>query len=83
VYFRGHLMPALSRFGIWTPVIGVALFTLYHLESPWEGPARFLVVLPMAFAVWRTRSVSVGITVHVALNTLSAVALAVAVFAAR
>jgi hypothetical protein len=44
-------MPGLGRFGAWAPVAGVALFTLYHLESPWEGTVCFAVVLPMAWAV--------------------------------
>jgi uncharacterized protein len=83
LYFRGYLMPRLGRFGVWAPVGGVALFTLYHFESPWEGPVRFAVVLPMAWAVWKLRSVRLGIVVHVALNTLSAFALALAVIAAR
>jgi uncharacterized protein len=83
LYFRGYLMPALGRFGAWAPVAGVALFTLYHFESPWEGPVRFAVVLPMAWAVWKLRSVRLGIVVHVALNTLSAIALALAVMGAR
>lgn len=83
LYFRGYLMPGLGRLGGWAPVLGVALFTLYHLESPWEGPVRFAVVLPMAWAVWKLRSVRLGIVVHVALNTLSAVALTLAVLAAR
>jgi uncharacterized protein len=83
LYYRGNLMPGLGRYGAWAPVIGVALFTLYHLESPWDGPARFLVVLPMAYAVRALASVRLGIIVHIALNALSAVALAVAVLAAR
>jgi uncharacterized protein len=83
LYFRGYLMPGLGRFGAWAPVISVALFTLYHLESPWEGPVRFAVVLPMAWAVWKLRSVRLGIVVHVALNTLSAVVLVFAVLGAR
>jgi uncharacterized protein len=83
LYFRGYLMPALGRFGAWAPVAGVALFTLYHFESPWEGPVRFAVVLPMAWAVWKLRSVRLGIVVHVALNTMSAVALTLAVLSAR
>jgi uncharacterized protein len=83
LYFRGHLLPAVDRYGPWAPVLTVALFTLYHFESPWENPARFLVVLPMAWVVWRTRSVRFGIVVHVLLNTISALALTVAVFAAR
>jgi uncharacterized protein len=83
LYFRGYLMPALGRFGAWAPVISVGLFTLSHFESHWEGPVRFAVVLPMAWAVWKLRSVRLGIIVHVALNTLSAVVLALAVLGAR
>jgi uncharacterized protein len=83
LYFRGHLLPAVSRWGIWAPVVTVAMFTLYHLESPWQNPGRFLVVLPLAWVVWRTRSVRFGIIVHVLLNTISALGLTVAVLLAR
>jgi uncharacterized protein len=83
LYFRGHLLPAVRRWGMWAPVVTVALFTLYHLESPWQGPGRFLVVLPMAWVVWRTRSVRFGIVVHVLLNTISALGLTIAVLLAK
>jgi membrane protease YdiL (CAAX protease family) len=39
MYFRGYLMPRLSRFGRWTPVLAVGLFTLYHLWQPYLGHA--------------------------------------------
>lgn len=83
LYFRGHLLPAVGRWGAWAPVTTVALFTLYHFESSWESPGRFLVVLPMTWVVWRTRSVRFGIAVHVVLNTLAAIAVTVAVLLAR
>jgi membrane protease YdiL (CAAX protease family) len=83
LYFRGHLLPAVDRYGAWAPVLTVALFTLYHFESPWESPGRFLLVLPMAWVLWRKRSVRFGVVVHVALNTLSALGLTCAVLAAR
>lgn len=82
LYFRGHLLPGISRLGVWAPVASVALFTLYHFESPWEGPGRFVMVLPMVYAVWYTRSVRLGIIVHVVLNTLSALGVAAAVWTA-
>jgi uncharacterized protein len=81
LYFRGNLMPALSRMGIMAPVLGTLLFTIYHFESLWENPVRFLMVLPLSVAVWKTRSVNIGIIVHVALNTLGGVALIIAVLA--
>lgn len=83
LYFRGHLLPAVDRYGGWAPVLTVALFTLYHFESPWESPARFLAVLPMAWIVWYKRSVRFGVVIHVVLNTLSALGLTAAVIAAR
>ncbi len=83
LYFRGNLLPGLARFGIWAPLITTVLFTFYHLESLWESPARFAMVLPMVYAVWYTRSVRLGIYVHVALNVLSALAVIVAVMAMR
>jgi uncharacterized protein len=83
LYFRGHLLPAVDRYGAWAPVFTVALFTVYHFESPWENPARFLVVLPMAWVVWARRSVRFGVVIHVLLNTLSALAVTAAVLAAR
>jgi uncharacterized protein len=79
IYFRGHLLPGIARFGIWAPIINVFLFTLYHFESPWEAPGRFVMVLPLVYLVWRTRSLRLGIIVHVLLNTLSALALIAAV----
>jgi membrane protease YdiL (CAAX protease family) len=31
MYFRGYLLPRLSRLGRWAPVLNVTLFALYHL----------------------------------------------------
>lgn len=69
-YFRGYLLPRLSRLGPWAPVINLALFTLYHLWQPWLYPTLLLALAPMIFAVWRTRSVRLGIVTHSALNLI-------------
>ena len=34
MYFRGCLLPRLSRLGRWAPVLNVTLFALYHLWTP-------------------------------------------------
>jgi hypothetical protein len=39
-YFRGYLLPRLSRFGSLAPVINVALFSLYHFFTPWQAYAH-------------------------------------------
>ncbi len=76
-YFRGFLLPRISRFGIWSVVLNSLLFTLYHTWTPWLGFTRFLMLLPMVYAVWRLRSIRIGIWIHVLLNTID-VSLAIA-----
>jgi uncharacterized protein len=73
LYFRGFLLPRLSRLGIWAPILEMALFALYHLWSPWLAITRFLVYLPTVYAVWRTGSVVIAIWVHCLSNSLGAV----------
>jgi membrane protease YdiL (CAAX protease family) len=73
LYFRGFLLPRLSRIGIWAPILEMALFALYHLWSPWLAITRFLVFLPTVYAVWRTGSVVIAIWVHCLSNSLGAV----------
>jgi hypothetical protein len=71
LYFRGFLLPRMSQFGHWAPLVNVVLFSLYHLWSPWQFLSRVAGVSPFAFAVWRTQNVWLGVTVHMALNTIS------------
>ncbi len=46
LYFRGHLLPRIDRFGAWVPVINSGLFSVYHFWSPWQLPIRVLQTLP-------------------------------------
>ena len=71
LYFRGYLLPRLSRLGAWAPLINVALFSLYHFWTPWDLVTRIVLLLPMAYATWKTRDVRIAIGAHVGINTLS------------
>ena len=73
LYFRGYLLPRLSRFGIGAPMINTVLFALYHMWTPWLAVARVFAFFPLAFAVFRTRSVYLAIVVHVIGNAFDAV----------
>ena len=73
LYFRGHLLPRIDRLRAWAPVLNASLFTLYHFWSPWQLPVRVLQTLPFIYAVWRTRSIYLGIVVHCPMNTIGAV----------
>lgn len=70
MYFRGYLMPRLSRFGRWTPVIETALFTLYHFWQPYYWITQFFFILPVVVAVYWKKNVKLGLIVHMLLNTI-------------
>lgn len=71
LYFRGYLLPRISRFGALAPVINVVLFSLYHFFTPWRNLGRILGLLPMVYTVWWKRDIRIGIAVHVLGNLLS------------
>jgi membrane protease YdiL (CAAX protease family) len=71
MYFRGHLLPRLERYGRWAPVVNTVLFASYHFFSPWRYPAIVLGFLPITWMAWRTRSVVVSIATHMLINTIT------------
>ena len=40
LYFRGHLLPRIDRFGRGAPVLNAVLFSLYHFWTPWQNVGR-------------------------------------------
>ncbi len=82
LYFRGYLLPRMSRLGVWAPIVNTALFSLYHFWSPWSFLARVAGVTPFVYAVWRTENVYLGMVVHVLLNAIGTASL-IALIASR
>jgi uncharacterized protein len=70
LYFRGHLLPRIERFGRGAPVLNTALFTIYHFHTPWRYPVVFLGYLPIAWASWRKRSLWIGLAAHLVVNNV-------------
>jgi hypothetical protein len=70
LYFRGYLLPRMSRMGWAAPLLHCLLFACYHLWQPYSLPATFVVSLPMVLGVWKSRNLSVGIYAHVMFNTV-------------
>ena len=68
LYFRGYLLPRLSRFGNWAPVINMVLFSLYHFWQPWNNLENMFILLPLVFLPWKKRSVMLAIVMHCSLN---------------
>jgi uncharacterized protein len=70
LYFRGHLLPRLSRFGRWAPLLNVALFSLYHFWTPWMFFSRVVLLVPMVYGVWWKRNIYLGMIAHCLLNLI-------------
>ena len=64
LYFRGYLLPRISRFGATAPLVNTVLFSLYHFFTPWQTVGRILALLPLVYTVWWKKSIYVSIAVH-------------------
>ena len=65
MYFRGYLLPRISRFGAWAPLINTVLFSAYHFFTPWQNVGWIVGLLPMVYAAWWKRSIYVSMGAHV------------------
>ena len=70
LYFRGHLLPRIDRFGRGAPVLNAVLFSVYHLWTPWQNIGRILGLVPWIYTVWRKRSVALSMAVHISVNCI-------------
>jgi membrane protease YdiL (CAAX protease family) len=70
LYFRGYLLPRLSRWGRWSPVIHAVLFSLYHFWTPWQNVSRILLMAPMTYLVWWKRNIYLAMLAHCGLNAV-------------
>jgi uncharacterized protein len=68
LYFRGYLLPRISRFGAWAPLLNTVLFSLYHFFTPWANVGRIVALLPMVYAAWWRRNIYISMAVHVVWN---------------
>ena len=80
LYFRGYLLPRLSRLKGWAILLNTVLFSLYHFFSPWQQLSRILGLLPLVYVVARKRNIYVGLITHCLLNLLSTVSMIAMIF---
>jgi CAAX protease family protein len=70
LYFRGHLLPRISRFGRWAPLLNVALFSFYHFWTPWMFFSRLILLIPMVYIVKWKQNIYIGMIAHCLLNLI-------------
>jgi len=71
LYFRGYLLPRISRFKKWSVLINSVLFSIYHFHQPWGFITRILFLLPMVYIVWIKKNIKIAVWVHCILGALS------------
>lgn len=69
LYFRGYLLPRISRLKAWAPLLNVLLFSVYHFFSPWRNLERILALLPGIYIIQWKKNIYLGMIPHCLLNT--------------
>ena len=68
MYFRGYLLPRLSRFGKLSPFLSLALFSLYHFWQPQQNLTNLVALMPFVYIVWKKQDVRLSMILHCTLN---------------
>lgn len=71
-YFRGFLLPRISRFGYRSPFINAILFSIAHFWQPWNALQIFILVAPVYYIVWKKKNIYISMIVHCLANLLGA-----------
>ena len=68
LYFRGYLLPRISRLKGWAPLLNVFLFSVYHFFTPWRNLERILALLPGIYIIQWKKNIYLGMIPHCLLN---------------
>ncbi len=68
IYFRGFLLPRISRLGGWAIPLHSLLFALFHVWTPWMVVARTVGVIPLIAVAQRKRTIYLGMIAHILVN---------------
>jgi hypothetical protein len=70
LYFRGYLMPRISRYKKWAPLIGGFFFGLYHVWQLFGFVGVFLLGAGLGYVVWWKKDIRLSISLHIFANAL-------------
>jgi len=70
LYFRGYLLPRISHYGVWAPVLGGLFFGLYHIWMLHSFLTVFFLGVALGFVVWWKRDIRLSISLHVFANAV-------------
>jgi membrane protease YdiL (CAAX protease family) len=81
LYFRGYLLPRLSRYSRWAPLLGGLFFGSYHVWQLFSFPTLFLLGTALGYVVWWKQDIRISIGLHVFANALMRLMLLLAALA--
>jgi membrane protease YdiL (CAAX protease family) len=81
LYFRGYLMPRISRYGRWTPLLGGSFFGLYHVWQLFGFVTVFILGMALGYLVWWKKDIRLSISMHVFANAFGRLMFLMAVLA--
>jgi len=70
LYFRGFLLPRISRYKGWAPLVGGLMFGLYHSWQLYGLVGVFLLGAGLGYVVWWKKDIRLSISLHVFANAL-------------
>lgn len=71
LYFRGYLLPRITRYRKWSPVISGLLFGLYHSWQAFGFASVFLLGTLLGYVVWWQRDIRLSISLHIVSNAFA------------
>lgn len=74
LYFRGYLLPRISRYKWWAPVISGVFFGLYHSWQPFGFLTVFVLGAALGYIVMWKRNIRLSIGLHVFANAFARLA---------
>lgn len=71
LYFRGYLLPRISRYGQWSPLLGGVFFGLYHLWQLYGFVTVALLGIALGYVVWWKKDLRLSISLHLLANFMA------------
>ncbi len=71
LYFRGFLLPRISRFGVWSVLWSGVLFAIYHCWQLYSFPILFVLGISLGLVVWWKKDLRLSIALHVTANAVT------------
>jgi membrane protease YdiL (CAAX protease family) len=71
LYFRGYLLPRISRYEKWAPLLGGVFFALYHVWQLHGFVTVFLLGTALGYVVWWKKDIRLGISLHLVANVVA------------